>query len=228
MTPGRRLLVLQFAATLGTALTTARQLTPAHLGAEWPYYAADAAATHYSALERITRGGRVSPQAALGVASRRGGVVGVRTRPGSFQNTPLMIDGVLYVSTPYNQVAALDATTGEQRSRGPRGWPARERPGVHPELRVHPALVGVSLPDRLGAPGPAGAIVTKGGLIFIGSGDTALYAFDKDTGRELLRLPTGEAVQATPMTNLDRNGRQIVAVATGRADQTALLAFGLQ
>jgi hypothetical protein len=70
MTPGRRLLVLQFAATLGTALTTARQLTPAHLGAEWPYYAADAAATHYSALERITRGGRVSPQAALGVASR--------------------------------------------------------------------------------------------------------------------------------------------------------------
>jgi quinoprotein glucose dehydrogenase len=97
-----------------------------------------------------------------------------------------------------------------------------------PELRAHPALAGVSLPERLGAPGPAGAFVTRGGLVFIGSGDTALYAFDKDTGRELMRLPTREAVQATPMTYLDRTGRQIIVVATGRADQTSLLAFGLQ
>ena len=36
------------------------------------------------------------------------------TRPGNFQNTPLMIDNVLYVSTPYNRVAALDAETGKE------------------------------------------------------------------------------------------------------------------
>jgi hypothetical protein len=30
------------------------------------------------------------------------------------------------------------------------------------------------------------------------------------------------------MTYLDANGRQVVVVATGRADQTALLAFALQ
>ena len=100
--------------------------------------------------------------------------------------------------------------------------------GDMPELRAHPALAGVTLPERLGAPGPAGAIVTKGGLIFIGSGDTALYAFDKDSGRELLQLPVPQAVQATPMTYLDANGRQVVVVATGRAEQTALLAFALQ
>ena len=34
------------------------------------------------------------------------------TRPGMFENTPLMIDNVLYVSTPYNRVVALDAETG--------------------------------------------------------------------------------------------------------------------
>src|SRR5204862_5969819 len=34
------------------------------------------------------------------------------TRPGMFQATPLMIDNVLYFSTPYNRVVALDAETG--------------------------------------------------------------------------------------------------------------------
>ena len=34
------------------------------------------------------------------------------TRPGNFQVTPLMIDDVLYLSTPYNRVVALKADTG--------------------------------------------------------------------------------------------------------------------
>ena len=37
------------------------------------------------------------------------------TRPGNFQNTPLMIGNVLYVSTQYNRVVALDAETGQQK-----------------------------------------------------------------------------------------------------------------
>ena len=36
------------------------------------------------------------------------------TQPGTFQNTPLMIDDVLYVSTPYNRVVALDARSGRE------------------------------------------------------------------------------------------------------------------
>ena len=35
-------------------------------------------------------------------------------RPGFFETTPLMIDGVLYVTTPYNSIAALDAETGKE------------------------------------------------------------------------------------------------------------------
>ena len=35
-------------------------------------------------------------------------------RPGGFENTPLMIDGVLYVSTSFHRVVALDAETGAQ------------------------------------------------------------------------------------------------------------------
>jgi quinoprotein glucose dehydrogenase len=36
------------------------------------------------------------------------------TTPGQFEATPLMIDGVLYVTTPYNSIAALDAETGRE------------------------------------------------------------------------------------------------------------------
>jgi quinoprotein glucose dehydrogenase len=37
--------------------------------------------------------------------------------PGYFEGTPLMIDGVLYVTTPYNNVAAVDAETGTEKWR---------------------------------------------------------------------------------------------------------------
>src|SRR4029434_9257003 len=39
------------------------------------------------------------------------------TTPGNFEATPLMIDGTLYVTTPYNSLAALDAETGKERWR---------------------------------------------------------------------------------------------------------------
>src|SRR5258706_11683659 len=36
------------------------------------------------------------------------------TVPFRFENQPLMVDGVLYVTTPYNNAAALDAETGKE------------------------------------------------------------------------------------------------------------------
>jgi quinoprotein glucose dehydrogenase len=40
-----------------------------------------------------------------------------RTAPAAFETTPLMIDGLLFVSTPYGNVAALDPVTGVERWR---------------------------------------------------------------------------------------------------------------
>jgi len=37
-----------------------------------------------------------------------------QTVPGNFETTPLMIDGVLYVTTPYNNIAAISADTGKE------------------------------------------------------------------------------------------------------------------
>jgi quinoprotein glucose dehydrogenase len=39
------------------------------------------------------------------------------TVPGFNESTPLMIDGVLYITTPYNSIAAVDAETGKERWR---------------------------------------------------------------------------------------------------------------
>ena len=81
---------------------------------EWPVYAADQAATHFSPLADINR----ENVAKLGVIwewrPEEDALPAFGTRPGNFQNTPLMIDDVLYVSTPYNRVVALEAGTGKQ------------------------------------------------------------------------------------------------------------------
>jgi quinoprotein glucose dehydrogenase len=94
-------------------------------------------------------------------------------------------------------------------------------------LRAHPALKGVSLPARLGTPGAPGAIVTKGGLVFIGGGDDELYAFDKATGREVWHAPLARRTGGTPMTYRTRSGRQFIVIATGAGPDATLAAFAL-
>ena len=50
-----------------------------------------------------------------------------RTRPGSFEATPLMVNDVLYLSTPYKRVVALNAETGaELWAFDPETWKGRE------------------------------------------------------------------------------------------------------
>ena len=51
---------------------TAQGAAPQARAGEWPYYAADAAATHYSPLDQITTRERLAPEAGLGVETRRG------------------------------------------------------------------------------------------------------------------------------------------------------------
>jgi quinoprotein glucose dehydrogenase len=129
------------------------------------------------------------------------------------------VDGVPIVKPPYAHLVALDLNRGDLVWKVPFG--------DAPELRALPRLQGVTLPDRLGAAGPPGAIVTKGGLLFVGGNDWALSAFDKDTGREVWRHPLPRQATATPMTYRAPDGRQMIVVATGRGEDTALVAFAL-
>ena len=83
---------------------------------EWPAYAADKASTKYSPLDQITRDNvkhlRIAwRQSATPIEVRQG-----RTNapvPVNYEHTPLMVGGLLYMSTGYGTVAALDPTTGK-------------------------------------------------------------------------------------------------------------------
>ena len=130
------------------------------------------------------------------------------------------IQGVPILKPPYGNLVAIDLNRGEIAWKVPFG--------DNPQLRSNPALKDVALPPRLGAAGAAGVILTKSGLILGGGNDNALNAFDAKDGRELWRHVLPREAGGTPVTYLDANGRQIVVIATGRGEDTALLAFALQ
>ena len=95
-----------------SAITLQAQNRPA-AAIEWPYVGAEQGQTKYSAAAQITpanvSGLKMAWQWEPKEAVRPDGV-----RPGNFQATPLMIDNVLYLSTSFNRVVALNAETGAE------------------------------------------------------------------------------------------------------------------
>src|SRR5260221_7889733 len=129
-------------------------------------------------------------------------------------------NGVPLNKPPYAHLVAVDMNKGEIAWRVPFGAGSKS-------LRANPALKDVALPERLGSPGAPGSIVTKGGLVFAGGGDTALYAFDKATGKEVWHAPIPRPRTATPMTYRSKAGRQFVLIATGSGSDQVLMAFAV-
>ncbi len=81
---------------------------------EWAYYGGDPGGAKYSALTDIDAQNVQRLQVAWEWKHWETRLEEFGTTPGFFENTPLMIDGVLYVTTPYNSIAALDAETGRE------------------------------------------------------------------------------------------------------------------
>jgi glucose dehydrogenase len=93
-------------------------------------------------------------------------------------------------------------------------------------MRANPALKGLKLPDKLGAVGTMGAIVTKAGLIFVGGGDTAFHALDALDGKDLWTFDTKVRTGGTPMSYMI-GGKQYIAIAVGSGDSASLMVFTL-
>jgi len=119
---------------------------------------------------------------------------------------------------PYGVVTAIDLATGAHKWQVPIG--------DTPAVRRHPALAGVSLPP-LGVAGAPGAVVTRGGLLFLTGGGQALVALDASNGQVRWSHDLGTVGYANPMTYRTRAGKQFVVVATGAGANTVLRAFAL-
>jgi quinoprotein glucose dehydrogenase len=125
------------------------------------------------------------------------------------------------IKPPYSQLIAMELNKGEILWQAPLGEGS-------PAIRNHPLLKGVKLPDRLGSPGNGGAILTGGGLIFVGGGDGHIYAFDKNDGKELWRGKVPHVNAENTMTYRTHAGRQFVLTSTGAGADASLVAFALE
>ena len=138
---------------------------------EWPHYGNDAGCSRYSPLAEIDR----ENVARLRVAwtYRTGEVIG-EPRPYAhyaFEATPLMVDGTLFLSTPYNRVIALDAETGQERW----AWDAKVD-------RAHRVAIATSRGVSTWVDDKAGRDRVCRRRIFVGTVDARLVALDAATG----------------------------------------------
>ncbi len=81
---------------------------------EWRYYGGDAGGSKYSPLDQINRAnvGRLRLAWTYHTGDSSDGSR-YPTRS-AFESTPLMVDGVIYLTTPFSRLIALDAESGKQ------------------------------------------------------------------------------------------------------------------
>lgn len=141
--------------------------------AGWPTYGNDARGTRYSAAKQIDRGNVGHLQVAW---TYRTGALShdeELDKKAAFEATPILVDGKLFLSTPYDQVIALNAATGTKL------WefdPKLEHPYGFSEVTSR----GVSAWQD-SAPGETKKACAL--RIFIGTLDARLIALDGETGK---------------------------------------------
>ncbi len=108
---------------------------------DWSAYGRDAGASRFSPLDQINRGNIAKLKNAWTYRTGAEEVKAAGAKNAAFESTPILVDGLLYLTTPYSRVIALDPATGaekwifdpqialdrrysEQTSRGVSAWPA--------------------------------------------------------------------------------------------------------
>lgn len=92
--------------------------------------------------------------------------------------TPIVIDGLMYISTPTNQVFALDARTGDAL------WHYKYTPRPN---HVKPGSQGSFVQNR--------GVAVHGDKVFMGTIDSTLVALDRASGREVWRVVVDDSRQ---------------------------------
>lgn len=78
---------------------------------EWPYYAGDAGGSKFSPATHVHTGNVKNLKVAW---IYRTGDYGLGKQQMRFESTPIYVDGILYATTPFSRVIALNPETGEE------------------------------------------------------------------------------------------------------------------
>ena len=147
------------------AITAVAQSGPADgaTRADWPHYGGTQLSWRYSALDQINAKNvkQLAPAWIFQTGDYEQGL----------QSTPIVVDGVMYLSTSRSQVFALDAATGSLL------W-NYEYP--LPKGRANAQNHGVAV---------------AGGSVFVGTYDDYLVALDRKTGREEWKVAVNDSKQ---------------------------------
>jgi quinoprotein glucose dehydrogenase len=169
--------------TLGAAVLSS---PPAKLAGDWPVYGHDPGGTRFSPLTQIDRN-NVS-QLKIAWTYHTGDVSDGKKlpTPSAFEATPILVDGTLYLPTPFDRVIALDPETGQERWR------------YDPKLDVTRPYAGQLLSRGVAAwPDPSQQPGAAQRRIFLGTLDARLIALDAKTGRPCADFGEGGQVDLT-------------------------------
>ena len=182
--------IISSIAVLVVGLVDSALADPA-LDAQWPAYGRDAGGSRYSEARQITR----DNVAQLEIAWRyqTGHLAGVDTRRvrTAFEATPILAAGGLVFCTPFNQVIALDPTSGRERWRFDPEVDRGRRPANQYTCR------GLSQWREAAAAEAACAH-----RLFMGTVDLRLIALDARTGKPCADFGQAGTVAVDPEMDL--------------------------
>jgi quinoprotein glucose dehydrogenase len=161
--------------------------------AEWSEYGGDLGGQRYSALTQITKENveHLKPAWEFHTGDVSDGKGDVTTS--SYQVTPIVVDGTMYLCTPFNRVIALDPETGKQRWSFDPKLRNRQLHGGYP-LTCRGVATWLDTSRAVGAPCHR--------RIYTGTQDAELIALDAKSG--------------TPCEDFGKHG--IVALREGQGD----------
>jgi quinoprotein glucose dehydrogenase len=140
---------------------------------DWGYYGGDAFGDHYSSLDEINRQNITHLQVAWTYRTGELGAGFARAGHLSFEATPVLAFGSLFLETPTNIVIALDPETGRERWRYD---PHIDRSRHYGETSSR----GVSVWEESDAKRQSAACAHR---VFTGTLDARLIAIDAQTGK---------------------------------------------
>jgi quinoprotein glucose dehydrogenase len=164
---------------------------------DWPFYGADQGGQRYSPARQITpanvQGLRVAWTFSTGDLASKGAWI----HHSSFEDTPLMVAGRVFVCSPYNEVFALDPGTGRKL------W--GYDPGIDPSVRYpnETNCRGLAYWRDPQAPAPDAPCAER---IFMNTNDRRLIALDAASGRLCAGFGRGGAVDGAAGVILHRVG----------------------